>query len=350
MVESVTALSSDALHPNVLGIDIGGANLKAADCFGRCHAIPFPLWKYPEELSGQIIAIVKQFPAIDCIAITLTGELADCYQDRADGVQRIVNQCVQAIGPRGLYYSVDGAFLAAEDAVAMPDCVAASNWHAIASLAARWCDGDGLLIDIGSTTTDLIPLRSGNVFTRSRTDFDRLGAGELIYSGIGRTPVCSLVDALPYANYLCPIMNEVFAIMDDCVLLTGHIPEQPADFDTCDGRPRTIVDAANRMARMIGLDHRQVSVEAARHMAAYVVEQWKARITVGLQILSSDSAKWILSGHGTGLLALPDDRQCLDLGLTLGQELSRSAPAYAVARLALEKLYSIQDDTFERLR
>jgi probable H4MPT-linked C1 transfer pathway protein len=208
-------------------------------------------------------------------------------------------------------------------------------------LAAKWCQGEGLLIDIGSTTADFIPLLHGQVGTDSRTDYDRLVRGELVYAGIGRTPVCALVEGLPFLGQLVPVMNEVFATTDDCALLTGLVAEEPDSTDTCDGRGRTIREAGNRLARMIGLDHRQVTLEDAKIMSAFVIERLRARLAVSTQVLSSPAATWVLAGHGIHLLAPPSDRNCLDLGAILGPELSRVAPAYAVARLALAEFAAL---------
>ena len=73
-----------------------------------------------------------------------------------------------------------------------PSLAAAANWLALATAAARFvADGRGLLIDIGSTTTDLIPLDQGKVVVQGRTDTERLRTGELVYAGIRRTPICA---------------------------------------------------------------------------------------------------------------------------------------------------------------
>lgn len=329
---------NDPSAPLVLGLDIGGANIKAADSRGQTFSCSFPLWQKPETLAAELSKISQQFTPAACYAVTMTGELADCFFDRAEGVECIVRQCQQVFGQLVLFYSVDGAFLTAQDAVDLPDHVAASNWHALASMIASSLPTSGLLIDIGSTTSDIIPLCNGQPATDSRTDFDRLQTGELVYLGIGRTPVCSLVDALPMRGHFIPVMNEVFANMDDCAILLGQTQPQATDCSTCDGKPRTAEFAANRMARMIGLDHRSVSREDAIVMAEYVLRQWQARIRIATEILSPADATWILSGHGAKLLQIPSDRRCIDLSVVLGEALSRTAPAYAVANLAQAKL------------
>ena len=81
-----------------------------------------------------------------------------------------------------------------------PALAAAANWLALATLVARLVPDDvGLLIDVGTTTTDLIPLDHGRAAARGRTDTERLQNGELVYAGVRRTPVCALATELPIA-------------------------------------------------------------------------------------------------------------------------------------------------------
>lgn len=318
----------------MIGFDIGGAHVKAADHTGRAHTEPFPMWKQPHQLEQVLQRIVARFGPADRYAVTMTGELADCFFDRGEGVRRIVDAVQGVLGDAAQFYAVDGRFLSADEAKADDALVAASNWHAMATLAARMCDGEGLLIDIGSTTTDLIPFASGRVATSSRTDRDRLCRGELLYVGIGRTPVCALVEMLPYLGEQSPVMNEVFATTDDCALLTGLSDPDETDTDTSDGQPRTVIAATNRMARMIGLDHRTVTPEDAAIMAAVVIQRMRARVMVSAQVLSPPAATWVLAGHGSCMLSVPPDRRCLDIAAALTDQISRVGPAYAVACLA----------------
>lgn len=325
-----------SVHPTpyILGIDVGGANLKVASNHGDALSCFFPLWKEPDQLAGRLREFTPRFRPPDVIAVTMTGEMADCFFTREEGVQHIVRHCLEALGTGCLFYAVTGTFLAPHEAVKNPSIVASSNWHALATLAAQWCQDEGLLIDIGSTTTDLIRLASGQVQTTSRTDFDRLRSGELIYCGVGRTPVCAVTECLPFRGALVPVMNEVFATTDDCALLAGMVPPDPDDCATCDALPRTLEAARNRLARMIGLDLHQISPGEAMEISFYVLRRIQARLSVTAEILSSPAATWILAGHGSWLVDIPQDRLCLDLESILSPTLSRVGPAYAVARLA----------------
>jgi len=326
-----------------LGIDIGGANIKAATESGDCYAIAFAMWLRPDDLAAALIAMAKRFAHCDAWAVTMTGEMADAYFDRPEGVQSIVAQTMRAAHATGIdevrFYSVDGCFIDAAAAVDHPDAVASANWHALALWIAQAIDSPALVIDVGSTTTDIIPIGPGEVTTESRTDFDRLVQGELVYVGGGRTPVCSLVSTLPLRGRPIPVMREVFATTDDCALVLGWCSEDADDKMTSDGGPRTIDAAVNRLARMVGLDHRGVTTAEAADIAIAVVNAATALIADAISKQSSQAARrWVVSGHTgdyflSGLLSRYSGVRVEPLAQRLGVERSRVGPALACAAL-----------------
>jgi len=331
-------------HSKVIGVDIGGANLKFATSDGDGWSTSFPMWSRPAELKCAIVQQLNSCTtAIPCraLAVTMTGELADCFRDRGVGVRHIVQHTVDAAKRCGIdqvwFYGVDGQFHTPQQAKQRVDQIAAANWHALASYVAKRLAGDGLLIDVGSTTTDLIPLSGGRVATDAKTDFDRLKEGSLVYVGCRRTPVCALVDTLPYQHDCVAVMNEVFATIDDAMLLLGHCREVDDETDTADGMPRTIEQARNRMARMIGLDHRHLTLDEAQQMAKAVFEAAKQRIAEARGRLLV-AGPIILSGHGEPLAAeenrFPEQGEhVIRLADHLHLETVRCAPSLAVARL-----------------
>ncbi|PAY21585.1 tetrahydromethanopterin-linked C1 transfer pathway [Rhodopirellula sp. SM50] len=328
-------------EPVTLGVDIGGANLKYADTRGNVSSVEFPLWLRPDDLAGQLKADFAAYPDASRVAVTMTGELADCFLDRCVGVHHIVDQVCRAVKQCGwsspLFYAVDGHVHSAAWAMEHVDLVAAANWHALANWVARrfapQLSGGGLLVDIGSTTTDLIPLRDGKVATPSRTDFDRLSEGSLVYLGGGRTPVCGLVDHLNWQGHPVAVMREVFATMDDVRLLLGYQSGDASDCRSADGKPRDAFHAANRIARMIGLDHRTVDVESAKRLAIQVHQRARGIVSEAIAALGGREPL-VVSGHCSDLLPTDSDgRQQISLPATLGGDVSRCAPAFAVAHL-----------------
>ena len=75
----------------ILGLDIGGANIKAADETGFAISSPFAIWQKPDELSQEIACILSQFPKTDLVALTMTAELADCFTTKSEGVRFILD-------------------------------------------------------------------------------------------------------------------------------------------------------------------------------------------------------------------------------------------------------------------
>ena len=330
-----------------LGIDIGGANLKYATGDGDARSLPFPLWMRPEDLAAQLQHDIAAFSDVRRLAVTMTGELADCFLDRDEGVKHIVHACAAAADRMGCreawYYGVDGRFHDASSACRHPDRIAAANWHALGShVAQRFAnelDEGAVLIDVGSTTTDMVPLRHGRVTTTAKTDFDRLREGSLVYVGGERTTICSLVDKLTFRGQTIPVMREAFATMDDARLLTGHAAENLDDTNTSDGKPRDLFHAANRMARMIGLDHRSVSIDEAVFLARQVHERGRAVIAEAFerckrQGLIDGTETWIVSGHANDLLPSGSHGVArIQLASVMGQQIARCAPAFAAACL-----------------
>ena len=87
--------------------------------------------------------------------------------------------------------------------MAAPELVASANWMASGAVVAGLIP-EGLVVDIGSTTTDLIVVRHGAVEAQGDDDGSRLVAGELVYSGVVRTPVMALAPRVPFAGAWVP--------------------------------------------------------------------------------------------------------------------------------------------------
>ena len=345
---------------SILGLDIGGANLKAATPDKRAISVPFPLWKQPDKLPAALAELVAKFPDAEELAITMTGELCDCFETKRDGVHAIIAATrFASAGRRIRVWSTDGAFVDSEEAKRDHLKVASANWHALATFAGRYVpEGRTILIDVGSTTTDIIPILDGKPVPEGKTDHDRIFTRELLYTGVRRTPVCALLGWNGTA--------EFFATTLDVYLTLGMIPENMADTDTADGRPATKAHARARLCRMLGGDAETVAVENIKSLVEGLYEQQRDRIQYCEAIVRSrletmpssrmpgyatnpeldelsagDRVTYIVSGAGEFLArraACLLDEPGEDISLTdrLGPAVSACAPAYAVAVLATE--------------
>jgi len=336
-----------------IGFDIGGANIKTAhseglaQSDGAAYSMPFPLWQSPEKLPGELQRLLVRLPAADRLAVTMTGELADCYATKADGVAHILSAVQSIAGSRPIHvWSTDGEFVTLEQACRNPLSVAAANWHAVATWwgQSRQVES-GLLIDIGSTTTDMIPIQNRKPANRGLTDVTRLRAGELLYTGASRTPVCAVVHQVPFQGEMVPVAAEWFSTTLDIALLLNEIPEAPEDCDTANHRPATRNGAWDRLARQICCDRSECPIEEAVGIAQYVREQQLAQLQVSLEkVLARNSnvafSEVLLSGSGRDLarrllsnFPVLKDASVVDLGEILSPSLASASCAYAVAKL-----------------
>lgn len=337
-----------------LGIDIGGANIKLAHADGWSCSQPFAMWREWEILASTLAPLICQCPDFDSVAITMTGELADCFTTRADGVALILEQVTRIIpSPLVQVYCIDGKWRSPSQAAREPWMAAASNWHALAAWARRFLVSEhGIVVDIGSTTIDLIPIRKSGVATPSMTDSQRLRRGELLYTGIERSNIAGLVRSVPLFGKRCPVMNEQFATTRDAYLWLGKLPEDPEDRNTADGKPATVDGARYRLARVVGEDGSTLTDSDITAIAQAIFDKQVSMLKLGIgrvvarQVRLDGASKptcLILSGHGGFLIdtAIQDGgdfSKPVSLLNSLGPDLSRSAPAYAVATLASESV------------
>ena len=94
----------------------------------------------------------------DLNAFTMTGELSDIFPSREAGVAALLKEIAERFPQESLIYAGPEGFVGLDAAANLTVDVASANWHATAALVARLA-GDALLLDMGSTTTDIIAAR-----------------------------------------------------------------------------------------------------------------------------------------------------------------------------------------------
>jgi (4-(4-[2-(gamma-L-glutamylamino)ethyl]phenoxymethyl)furan-2-yl)methanamine synthase len=291
----------------IIGWDIGGAHLKAALLRdGEVEAVEqlaCPLWLGVEHLAEGWWAIMQRFGAVDRYAVTMTGELAEIFSSRKEGVAAICHLAASLAGGAGVnFYAGPRGFLAEAEAVEFWPQVASANWHASATWAARRM-GCGLLIDIGSTTTDIIPLAAGLPAMRGYTDAERLETGELVYTGVIRTSLMALAAEAPFAGRRQRLMAENFATTADLYRLSGELAPEDDSYPASDGRSKTAADCRARIARMFGRDVGEAPDSAWDRAARFFRERQLQRISEAVaQVLSAGrlppDAAFIAAGAG----------------------------------------------------
>jgi probable H4MPT-linked C1 transfer pathway protein len=339
-----------------VGWDLGGAHVKVAaiDARGRAVAalqVPCALWRGLDQLEGALERALAGLPAgaIDARhAATMTGELTDLFADRSEGVQRIVATLKERFGDRNLrVFAGERGFLDAEHALRYWSDVASANWLATAQLVAGRL-ADALLVDIGSTTTDLVAVCAGRVRAAGRSDFERLVSGELVYTGVVRTALMAVADAIEFEGLCVPLMAEHFATMADVYRLTAELDERSDQHASADGAEKTRPASARRLARMIGLDARERPLESWQKLAVSFRATQLDRIRRAAQQVMLRAAlapKGAVVAAGSGAFLVPDLARELHRPVAgfaslfesrLGDPatLSVCAPAVAVALLA----------------
>lgn len=347
----------------VIGLDIGGANIKTADADGNSAATAFPMWTDYAQLSACLTDLCADvYRAPDMVALTMTAELADCFETKQDGVEFVIDAVQQAFpGVPVRVWLTTGEFAEPHDARELASLVAAANWHALATWVGRSVPtGPAILLDVGSTTTDIIPLLNGRPASTGLSDVERLLSGELVYSGIGRTPVFAITQAVPFRDQMCPVAAEAFATIADAMLILDMLQPDESACDTADGRPFTRECSLRRLAHTICCDATELEEHDLHAIAEHVVDQSIARsvealnrVYESLMILAAEEASdgdhteqptIILSGSG----AFFADFIVAEFGLEkfgtrmalpemFHRPVSESACAFAVARLAYDR-------------
>jgi len=305
----------------VVGLDVGGANVKG--CLmevqgprrirARGHTISHEVWRDPGGMSNAVRSLLEALlpgGQPDAVGLTMTAELADVFPSKAEGVRYTTRAVASVVGPGMLWlWTLAGGFSPA--GVPVPaQGVAAANWAASASWIARVLS-NGVLVDIGSTTTDIIPVKNGQVDAAGLDDTTRLKRGELLYMGMLRTPAHALRGSVFLDGEACRVAHEYFAVMADAYRLLGLISEDEYSPSTPDGRGRSIEACGRRLARVVAADLESLPEGCARHIARQLKEVHLHETTLCvLQVLSRfpscEAGDFPLVAAGQGAFLVPE--------------------------------------------
>lgn len=333
------------------GWDIGGAHLKVSRCdqhgkLVNTLELPCPLWQGIDGLAEtlqQALTLLDNHQ--DLHFLTLTGESADCFNDRQQGVVNILNQVSEYLPAENCrIFSQSQQWLSLANAQRNWQQVASMNWLATAYWLATH-QSDALLIDIGSTTSDLICIRGGRPQLQAFDDEGRLRTGELRYTGVIRTPLMALAQQITFAGQQQAVANELFATTADIWRLLGQLPVDIADH-SADGESWQLSRCRQRLARMVGSDANKHPDDLWQQLAAWYAEQQVEQlIDSGERVIKMHElpceAPIIGAGIGRFLarqLAERFNRSYLDIdAVGLGNKAAVAAPASALALLGWQQ-------------
>jgi len=330
----------------VIGLDIGGVNTKAAWRDGDAHEARLHFYDLVHD-HAAVTAVLRDLVAglggmrPELVAVTMTAELSDEFATKREGVAFVLDAVAAAVESRVLALTTAGELVDLDEARARPLDVAAANWVASA-LAVGRRHPDALLLDVGSTTADVIPIAAGRVAATGRTDLDRLLAGELLYTGALRTNLAAIAARVPVRGRWCPLASELFAISGDVHLILGQLAPDAYTCPAPDGRPASVEHARARVARLVCADAEQLAPAEIDAIAAHLhTEQVRAIEAAARQAgaRTSDDAPVVPLGVGAFLAREVADR----LGRPIAElEWSAperdAAPAAALAELAASRV------------
>jgi (4-(4-[2-(gamma-L-glutamylamino)ethyl]phenoxymethyl)furan-2-yl)methanamine synthase len=328
--------------PATLAVDIGGANTKAARLAGpslRTVSRPFEIWRCRQALTAVLREVAAAMGPADAVAITMTAELSDAFRTKREGVAFVLDAAEDALGDRPLsVLTTTGELVSVEAARARPWDVAAANWVATA-LAVADVHPEALLVDVGSTTTDIVPIAGGRVAATGHDDLGRLLAGELVYTGVLRTNLAAIARRVPIRDGWCPVSSEYFAISADVHLVLGRLAQEAYDCPTPDGRAATLAFARERIARLVCADVEQLDPAEIDAIAAYLVGEQLSQIEEAahrVQRSLAPEAPVVAVGSGAWMgreVAARLGRTVVDAPAPWGTTGSEMAPAAALAAL-----------------
>lgn len=335
------------MSPAILGWDIGGVNTKVARLVAategpviRSMCVPFELKHDTGRLTPTLAEAARAVGGApgDLHAVTMTAELSQAFRTKREGVGCVLDALETAFPRSWLQvYTVEGQFVTPREARALPLSVGAANWAATAHLVARSVP-TCVLLDVGTTSADLIPIVNGQVVVQGHTDPARLLSGELVYTGALRTPAEAVAPRVPLWGGSAAVSADGFALIGDAHLWLGNL--SPGDY-TCrtpDGRPPTREFAGERLARTVCADREMLDDSALDAIAGALAD---AQVRAVAEALGRILERWpvitaaVVTGLGDFIAVAAAETMGMDivrLADRLGQS-ARTAPAAAVALL-----------------
>jgi (4-(4-[2-(gamma-L-glutamylamino)ethyl]phenoxymethyl)furan-2-yl)methanamine synthase len=344
----------------VLGLDIGGANTKAVLITtqnGKLQSFKvaveyFPIWKEPQKLSSVLLMLAKQLNIgqLDALGVTMTAELSDAYATKREGVHQILASVKQAFpNQKILVLDAQSKMISIKAAEKTPLSVAAANWVATGWLVSQKIR-DCIIIDVGSTSTSIIPILLGQVAAKGKTDLDKLLCGELVYTGSLRTSVAAIVDLIPVKGGVAGVSSELFALSADVHLILTNISEKQYICETADGRGKTIPEALARLARVVCADTEMLNQKEIVSIAKYVYNQQIQQVADSLERVykkikeqNSGEIPVVITGLGKDFIARAAAekngiKMIIDLASLIHDNAAYATPAFGVALMTASKL------------
>jgi len=323
-----------------LGLDIGGANTKAALLQFEDKKIMesisyikyFPFWEktiteIPEMLRGVVKNLIEKnnfkLEDINFFAITITAELSDAFQTKREGIHIILNALKKVFEKNRLkFITISNKFVNYKTAKSDHLSIQAANWASTALFLGNFIP-QCILIDAGSTTIDIIPILNSIPVPQGKNDISRLMNHELIYTGGLRATIPSITHHVPYKSKNLRLSFEKFALISDVHRILNNISEEEYINDTADNRSKAIENCYARLSRVICLDIETISKEDLDLIANFIYQKQLDIITREIRAFMdnlkirfkefNDNPKFVITGLSADFLIR---KPLQDLGFT----------------------------------
>ena len=347
---------------NVLGLDIGGANTKATFIKtqnGKMKEIGtsmqyFPIWKSGKEQLPSVLEALKKSlvdsTALDGVGVTITAELSDAYLTKKEGINHVLDCITAVFGDAPLFVlDVEAKLLSVEKARMEPLKVASANWAATGWMISQMIK-NCIIVDVGSTTTSIIPVINGKIAAEGKTDLEKLQNGELVYSGSLRTNIATIINDIPVRGRKARVSSELFAQSGDIHRFLDNITENEYTAETCDGRGKTRKEAMTRLARVVCADTNMLTEQEIVDMAQFIYDKQVEQIAAGLKQvyerikpLIQKKIRVIVTGLGRNFLAKKAAEKTgfsdvIDMSELVGTKAATVSPSVGVALMVASSL------------
>jgi probable H4MPT-linked C1 transfer pathway protein len=354
-----------------LGLDIGGANTKAAllpyterkniESFSFIEYFPFwekTISEIPELLRRIIKNLVENngftLKDVDYIAVTITAELSDAFRTKREGILVILSALEKVFSKTKLKFITNQCeFINFKQAQSEYMSIAAANWASTASFLGNFIP-TCVLIDAGSTTIDIIPILESLPVPKGRDDTSRLINHELIYTGGLRATIPSITHHVPYKGKKIRVSFEKFALISDVYRILNIISEKDYVNDTADNRSKSLDNCYSRLSRVICMDIETISVEDLNIIANFIYEKHLDIISKEVRAFMANllerydefktDPKFVITGLSSDFLIKIPLKKLGYKNILSYEELTKipdkiSSSAFAVAGALYHKLY-----------
>ncbi|MDO5852086.1 MAG: hydantoinase/oxoprolinase family protein [Methanobacteriaceae archaeon] len=327
----------------IAGLDIGGANTDVSiieydaenNIIARISDFKYiPMWQKNDTLINELHELTDKYD-IDFVGVSMTAELVDSYKTKKEGVLDIANKVMNTFDVPVYFLSKNGIIdydLLKKD----PLNVAAFNWIGTCYLVGKLCS-ECIFIDMGSTTTDIIPVINGINHSQGKSDLERLNTGELVYTGILRSNVISIVNKVPINNSMYHVASELFATTSDVHMILNNINKSDYINDTVDGSGKEIIDCMRRLSRIVCADLNLLSKEDIINICKYIHEKQILMVKKSLEEVVNRTGinTVVLTGLGKDIVCYEAAKllnlNIINMGDTFSNDECTIAPAIGLA-------------------